>query len=357
MLIKSVRSIEFIQHIDSPGWALITGAIPRPPTVILVIEAADGTEGYGTISALSPQEMPPAAITACIDFLKGAIVGKEVNVNARMADVERALWRNAEIKCAFEVALYDLASRLRGMSLSDYLGGRIHDKIPVIRLVSLQAPERMADFAAELVAKGYTALKLKWSGDVKLDVARVKAVRERVGPNIRMTVDANCRYEVKSAIRAIEESADYGVELVEQPVPRGNREGMALITRTVRPMVEADESAQNYDEILDLVRHRVVDCINLRLSRLGGIKAVMDAARVCESGDIKYRFGLMLMPSHFQAATLHVASVLPYLPVGHEIGEHELFREDLFEPLSIVNGMATVPDGPGVGPRLRSAAR
>jgi DNA-binding response OmpR family regulator len=188
-------------------------------------------------------------------------------------------------------------------------------------------------------------------------VARVKAVRERVGPNIRMTVDANCRYEVKSAIHAIEEAADYGVELIEQPVPRGNREGMALITRTVRPMVEADESAQNYDEILDLVRHRVVDCINLRLSRLGGVKAVMDAARVCESGDIKYRFGLMLMPSHFQAATLHVASVLPYLPVGHEIGEHELFREDLFEPLPIVDGMAAVPTGPGVGPRLRNSVR
>ena len=354
MMIKSVRCIQHVQTIDAPGWSLITGRVAQAPCVIVLVEGEDGTIGYGTVSALQPFALPMGAVTACVDYLGSILSGQLLNINARMRDLDRALMGCKEIKSAFEVALHDLAATHRGVSLSELLGGRLHEKIPVMRLVSLQSPEKMADAASGLVAGGYQALKLKLSGERELDVARVRAVRERLGAGVHLTVDANGRYEVKSAIRAIEEMDEHGVALVEQPVPRGNREGMALITRTVRPMVEADESAMNFEEIVDLVRDRVADCINLRISRLGGIRGAMDAARVCEAGDIKYRFGLMLLPSHFSAVTLHVAAMLPHVPVGHEIGEHELYRDDLFEPLPIVNGMAAVPNAPGVGVRLKA---
>ncbi len=349
MKIKSVRVIPHVQVIDQPGWSLITGAVPQAPCLIVAIEAADGTRGFGTVPALQPFDPPVAAAAACADYLGGVITGQPLNINARMADLDRALMGFREIKAAIEVALYDLASRVQGVSLSDYLGGSLHQKVPVARLVPLLAPDAMADFAAGLVAKGYKVLKLKFSGEITRDVARMRAVRDRVGPGVRITGDANGRYETKAAIRAIEQMDDDGLDLIEQPVPRGDREGLKLITQTVRPMVEADESAMTFEEIVGLVHDRVVDSINLRIPRLGGIRGVLAAAKICQASDIKYRFGLCLLPSHFQATALHVASLLPYVPIAHELAEHELFPGDPFGPLRIENGFGTPPAGPGVG--------
>lgn len=121
-------------------------------------------------------------------------------------------------------------------------------------------------------------------------------------------------------------------------------------------MVEADESAMTFEEIVELVRDRVADSINLRIPRLGGINAVLAAAKVCQAGDIKYRFGLCLLPSHFQAAALHVASLLPYLRVAHELAEHELFPHDPFGPLTIAGGTGAPPQEPGVGLVMQAGA-
>src|SRR5262249_8218027 len=137
------------------------------------------------------------------------------------------------------------------------------------------------------------------------------------GPAARLMVDANQTYAPKAAIAAIEGWAAHGVELVEQPTPGDDLAGLAMVTRATPVAIEADESAQSLPEIARLARERIVDSINLRIMNLGGIRAVLAAAQICESAGVAYRFGATFAPRLFQAQCAHVAATLPRIGFAH----------------------------------------
>src|SRR5207302_4499126 len=116
----------------------------------------------------------------------------------------------------------------------------------------------MATAAGQLLDQGYRYFKIKVHGDVDEDVARVAAIRERVGAEAHLTIDANQSYSVKDAIAAINRMAEYKLDLVEQPVSRHDLKGLELVTRSVPVTVEADEAAGTVSEIMTLVSHRIV---------------------------------------------------------------------------------------------------
>src|SRR5207237_5553151 len=152
-------------------------------------------------------------------------------------------------------------------------------------------PAEMAANTENLVGQGYRYLKIKVHGDVDEDVARVKEIRERVGDTIHLTIDANQSYTPKDAITAINRMAAHRLDLVEQPVSRNDLKGLALVTRSVPVVVEADESAGTVNEIMTLVSERIVDAVSLKIQKLGGLRNAIAAARICEAGQIRYRMG------------------------------------------------------------------
>ena len=109
-------------------------------------------------------------------------------------------------------------------------GGRLRDSLPVLRILAIKTPDEMAAQAERLVAAGYRCLKVKAEGDVNRDVARVAAIRERVGDAIGLTVDANQSWSVKDAISALIRMAEYRIDLAEQPVAASDFSGLKLVT-------------------------------------------------------------------------------------------------------------------------------
>ena len=152
-----------------------------------------------------------------------------------------------------------------------------------MRFLALKTPEETAGIAAKLFEQGYRYFKIKVHGDVAEDVARVKAIRTRLGLEAHLTIDANQSYSAKAAIHAINRMAEYGLDLVEQPVPRNDLQGLAVVTRSVPVVVEADEGAGTVDEIMRLVTNRIVDAVSLKLPKLGGLRNALAAARICEA--------------------------------------------------------------------------
>ena len=145
--------------------------------------------------------------------------------------------------------------------------------------------------AAALAAEGYTQLKLKLSGDSDEDIARVAAVRQAVGSDARLTLDPNQSYGAKQMMRAFARMERHDIALIEQPVPAADWAGLALLTRTLPVDIEADESAQTLHDVQRLVAERVVDVINLKVTKLGGLRRFMQAVHVCEAGEVGCRMG------------------------------------------------------------------
>lgn len=346
MKIASVSSALLTPSVRVEGWALVTGQIAQLPCVLIKVETDDGHSGIGVVGALQPFDAPAGAVRECIAYLGAHLVGRPLSVDDLMLEMGRLLFGFADVRAAFEAAFYEIVARSRSTSVASLLGGARHRQVPVSRMVSLQSPELMGLAAAGLAADGYKVVKFKLGGDVDLDVARAREVRFAVGPSTRLTCDANGRYDAKSAIRAIDRMDEFAIDIVEQPVPRDDLDGLRMVTHAVRPQVEADESAGSPAEIARLGRDRVVDSVVLRLPRFGGVRAIQESAAICRGFGLKYRFGVCFLPSPFQIFAAQVAAGLPDLPLAHELAEHTLLNGDPFQGPEIRDGMLLVSDDP-----------
>jgi len=190
---------------------------------------------------------------------------------------------------------------------------------------------------------------------VEEDVARVAAIRERVGEGIHLTIDANQSYSVKNAITAINRMEPFNIDLVEQPVPVTDFEGLSLVTRTVPVSVEADEAAGSLADVYRLVTRRAVDAVSLKIPKLGGFLNTIAAARICEQGGIAYRLGAAIGPRLLAAHALHLACALPGATYACELGEFARLLDDKFDGIEVVNGELLVPRGPASGVAWKAA--
>jgi L-alanine-DL-glutamate epimerase-like enolase superfamily enzyme len=199
--------------------------------------------------------------------------------------------------------------------------------------------------------------KIKVHGDEDEDVARVAAIREEVGPDAGLTIDANQSYRPKDAIRAIRRMAEFRIDLAEQPVAAGDLRGLKLVTDSVPVTVEADEAADSLEQVATLVRERIVDAVSLKITKLGGLRNTIAAARICEAGGIRYRLGAHVGSQLLAASAVHLATALPGIWYTSELTEYDRLLEDPFEGLEIREGLLQLPTVPGCGvnPRADSA--
>ncbi len=242
------------------------------------------------------------------------------------------------------------------MTLNVLIDGPMREEVPILRIVAIKTPQEMAAQAQKLIDKGYRYLKIKVHGHVDEDVARVAAIRAQVGDKVHLTIDANQSYSPKDAIAALSRMAEYRIDLVEQPVSADDFAGLALVTRTVPVTVEADEAAGSLRDIFQLVSHRAVDAVSLKIPKLGGLRNTLAAARLCEAGHVKYRLGAAVGSRLLAAQALHLACALPGVDYACELGEFDRLLDDPFEGLEPKEGVLRLPPGPGSGVRLLASA-
>ena len=200
---------------------------------------------------------------------------------------------------------------------------------------------------AAAIAAGASDVKVKVGGGdiggeaggaLGVDVDRVAAVRNAVGPAGRIRVDANGAWDVEQAVAAIGALARYGVDLVEQPVP--TLAGLAEVRRRVAVPVAADECVRGVDDARELARLGAADAVVLKVQPLGGVASAM---AVAEAAGVPAIVTSMYESSVGLAAGLALAAALPELPWACGLGTASLFAADVVtEPLLAVDGMLTV---------------
>jgi L-alanine-DL-glutamate epimerase-like enolase superfamily enzyme len=242
-------------------------------TLIVAVRDEDGVTGYGEapqVWAVTGASL--AGSESCVESVLGpALRGRDPDdLVANCQVVAGAVVGNEAAKAAVDVALHDLAARRLGVPLARLLGGTA---LRVATDVTLSAgePPALAEAAVKRMADGFSVLKLKVGTDAATDVARVRAVREAIGPGITLRLDANQGWTPRQAVRVISEVEAYGIELVEQPVHRADLDGLAWVSDRVHTPVLADESVFSVRDLTEVIRRRAADLVNVKLAKCGGL--------------------------------------------------------------------------------------
>ncbi len=340
---------------------------PKRPTpkleyVLVSIETDEGVTGIGECTADigffgQTLEQVQAAVA---DYLGPQLVG------ADPLDREHLMWRidyrrNSVAKAGIDLALHDLAGKVAGMPVSVLLGGRPVDRVPVAIEISGGPPDAMAKRCLEFMAQGVRAFKPKIGGDPDQDAERLRVIREAVGPAVSLRADANQGYCPKDAIRLcrLAEAQGVGLELLEQPVPVWDLQGMAFVRRSVDTLIEADESCFSIQDAMQLIRHEAVDVLNIKLGKAGGFHNARKIAALAEGAGLKcvlgtsYGLGVEIAAkTHLFASTQLVTDAVEFTELGlHGNLLEGAWADRLALPLDD-DGCLPVPDGPGLGVAL-----
>jgi L-alanine-DL-glutamate epimerase-like enolase superfamily enzyme len=187
------------------------------------------------------------------------------------------------------------------------------------------------------------------SGKIDLDLARVAKVREAVGSEVFIKVDANEAYDAKTAIRLAKGLADRGVEIFEQPVPRDHLDALWEVKKHSPIKIEADQSVRTVEDAYTVIKNRMVDAINTGIQKAGAIQEVRKIAKLCEMHGIRCALSNTAGSMVGDAAAVHLAASTPGIAPLAELGEFETVTGDPFVGLKVTQGSIRVPEGEGLG--------
>jgi L-Ala-D/L-Glu epimerase len=351
--ITDVRFRRSVMPKDDPTWRFALGARAESVGILLEIEDADGVLGLGYAS-----EVPHLGYD--IDVMEAVVASRVRAALAAPALDRRSVvgspWRQAlpaPVRSLFDMAWHDRLAKIAGVPLYRLLGGAENVTLRVNRIVALKTPDEMAAVAIRLAGEGYDHFKIKVENrPMSLDIARVAAIREAVGDAAVMTVDANQSYTAKEAVTFGRAIHGLGVQIFEQPVPRGDIAALRWVRDRSDLTIEADESADSLEAITALLRQDAVDAVSLKLSKLGGIDSLLLAANLCAAHGVGSRIGAHVGSRIMNAAALHAAAALPHIEPFAELGEFARLTNDVATGLEVVDGGISVPTEPGLGVSL-----
>ncbi|MGH2405597.1 MAG: mandelate racemase/muconate lactonizing enzyme family protein [bacterium] len=335
----------------------------RPPlqvrqSLVVRMTTDDGLVGYGECSG------PPAVLSAAVNHLAPTVLGADLRKRNLLVTglMARALEEGpggllVAATGGIDIALWDLSAKALGVSLSTLLGGAVKTQVPVYAASIYLSPlDQAVQIARQFVSRGFHGLKIKVGLGVDDDLARVARIREAVGPDISLLLDANCAFDVKSAIALARRCAEYNISWFEEPVPAHDLEGCRAVRRAVLMPVAAGENLHARHGFEPWLTRRAVDVAMPDLGRCGGLTeaiAVASMARACGIAISPHCWG----SSVALAASVQLAAVLPHCRVLEYDAHPDPVRDALIgEALTPQAGAMTVPDRPGIGIEVREDA-
>ena len=266
--------------------------------IIVKVIADSGEVGFGNAppTAVITGDSQDSIIAAIRDTLAPKLVGMDIdNIEGIMTALDSGMLHNCSAKAALDIAVYDLFGKRYGLPLYKLFGGYCRS-METDLTISLNEPDEMVRDSLEAVAEGYTALKLKVGNDPALDIRRVQAIRDAVGPAVKIRLDANQGWNAKEAVRTIRrfEADGLDIELIEQPVKAHDFDGLKYVTDHVETDIMADESAFGPYEVFRLLSMRACDLVNIKLMKAGGLHNAVKIAHFAETMGVQCMMGCML---------------------------------------------------------------
>ena len=325
-------------------------------TLMLVrLYCSDGTVGVGegtTIGGLAYGAESPEGMKLAIDtYFAPLLVGADAShVPAIMAKLDKAIRDNRFAKCAVETALFDALGQRTGLPVSQLLGGRVRDSLPVAWTLASGDTAKDIDEAERMLAqRRHNIFKLKIGRRaVADDVAHVAAIKKALGDRAAVRVDVNMAWSELQAQHGLAALADAGCELAEQPV--ATAEALARLKGRYPIAIMADESLTGPASAFALARVAGADVFAVKIEQSGGLRAAQQVAAIADAAGIALYGGTMLEGAVGTVASAHVFATFRDLQWGTELfGPLLLTEEILIQPLQYQDFQLAVPTAPGLG--------
>ncbi len=319
------------------------------------LQTEDGSVGLGVASPA--EEVTGEGVQECrqalADNLEALLTGADIrHLKALLRIMDDAMPGAPAARAATDMALHDLWAKHLGLPLVDLLG-RAHRSLPTSITIGIESIEESLEEAYEYKGRGFRILKVKIGKSMEEDVERLHRIRQEMGREILIRVDANQGYSVDQFEDFLRQTAPLDLEFVEQPLEAGDIDGMRRLPAGVRKKVAADESLLDArDAIACLERPRPFGIYNIKLMKCGGIATGMQIAEIAHLAGIDLMWGCMDESIVGIAAALHAALASPATRYLDLDGHLDLARDLVKGGFVLKDGELDLTGRPGLGVEL-----
>jgi len=290
----------------------------------------------------------PGGIRAGIAELAPAVLGADPQ-RPEVLDraMDAALPGHEYVKAAIDIACYDIAGKVDGVTVADLLGGDTGESVVVQSSLPTDTPEAMVGSLRRAQEAGYRVHSPKVGSGVVEDVARIRAIGADVGPEESVTFDANRAWLPDEAVRVMHLTSDVDAYF-EQPCET-YEEHLAVRARTDRPLI-LDESIVTISDIMRAATDRACDAIGLKLNRVGGLTKARRIRDICIAAGIRMNIEETGGTALADTAAVHLARATPARFRRATWLCHEMLTVDPIEGGARNDGGDTgISDVPGLG--------
>ncbi|PJJ55643.1 o-succinylbenzoate synthase [Compostimonas suwonensis] len=323
--------------------------------VLLVHLLGDEGEGWGECVAMEHPLYSSEYVQGCSEliehYLAPRLLGAPDIAAEGLGELFGGIIGHRMSKAAVEAALLDAQLRAAGLSFGEYLGAaRSEVDCGVSVGIARDIPSLLEEVAG-YVDEGYRRIKLKikpgW------DLEPVAAVRELIGPQMLLQVDANTAYTAAD-IEHLGRLDAFDLLLIEQPFVEEDIATHVSLARAIATPVCLDESIVNVDVAVDAIERGATSVVNIKPGRVGGYLEAVRIHDACGELDVPVWCGGMLETGIGRAANVALAALPNFTLPGDTSASKRYFAEDLTEPFELVDGRLAVPTGPGTGVTVRT---
>jgi L-alanine-DL-glutamate epimerase-like enolase superfamily enzyme len=335
----------------SEPYTIAYETIDHAVNVFLRIETASGLVGYGCAA-------PDLAVTGetgdsvehtLKEPVREILLGQDaLRISRILEECKKKIPAQPSALAAIDMALYDLLGKKAGLPVWKILGGYRESMITSVTIGILPVTETI-EKAQQFVQQGFKSLKIKGGKNVDSDIERIIKVREAIGPRIELRFDANQGYSVEESQKFVHETKAARLELIEQPTPKGQPDMLGRVTQSVALPVMADESLMSLRDAFRLARNELVDMVNVKLMKVGGIIEALHINSVARAAGLEVMIGCMDESAYAIAAGLHYALARSNVCYADLDGHLDLIDDPASGAVSIRKGYIYPNDKAGIG--------
>jgi muconate cycloisomerase len=331
------------------------GTLHEAHAVIFRIFTDEGFVGLGEADPMSPftAETPASVMTVTRDVIAPHLIGREPKQIAMVeSTLDDVIEGNLTARGAVNMALYDIIGKVNDLPIHTLLGGLRYGKLPLLFGVGSGTPEETLAVIEAQMETGCRCFMIKMGAlPIAAEIKRVIAVKEQFGDAISIIIDANQGWEVAEAIEFIDGIKGYQADLIEQPIKRGDMEGLKRIHEHSPFLLSADESVTTVSDAAELIREKAVDVFSIKISKNGGLDKSRQIAQMADGFGLRCLMNSMLEFGISQAASLQLGCTLSNLiDLGHAYGSVLRMSDDITDfGHNISEAVVTVPSASGLG--------